>query len=97
MVGYMEPKKEVAMLASRVPELPTKVAEHLVKFADLVRKSYTQGQMQMTVSPRVLINWARKAVAWGSLSLAYDVAFGNGLSDDDKRLASEHYQKVFGK
>jgi cobaltochelatase CobS len=97
MVGYMEPKKEVAMLASRVPELPTKVAEHLVKFADLVRKSYTQGTMQMTVSPRVLINWARKAVAWGSLSLAYDVAFGNGLSDDDKRLASEHYQKVFGK
>ncbi len=96
-VTYMPPKEEVEMLNKRVAGLPEKVAQHMVKFADLVRKSYQIGHMQMTVSPRVLINWGRKAVAWGNLANAYDVAFGNGLSDDDKKLATEHYMKVFGK
>lgn len=96
-VNYMPAREEVAMIGRRVPDLPKKVAEFMVKFADLCRKSYQQGMMQQTVSPRTLINWGRKSVQWGNIAMAYEVAFGNGLSDDDKKLASEHFQKVFGR
>lgn len=95
-VGYMAPEKEIAMIQARVPSIPEDIATAMVRFADLIRKNYQQGTMQRTVSPRVLINWARKAVTWGDLNQAYRVAFGEGLNDDDKKLAAENYRKVFG-
>lgn len=95
-VGYMEESAEIEMVTKRVPGVNAKLAKLMVKFADLVRKSYTQGHMQMTISPRMLINWGRKATTWGDIKTAYDVAFGNGLADDDKKIAAEFYSKVFG-
>ena len=92
----MHPDAEWKLLKGRVPELSDGDCKNFIKYALLTRAAYNQGEVQQGMSPRTLINWGKKSVAYGSVRKAYEVSFGNGLSEDCRKICKENFNKVFG-
>jgi hypothetical protein len=68
----------------------------MIKLASLVRSAYAQRSINLTMSPRTLINWGSKAVKHCDMRQSFRIAFYDKLRDSDKRAVSELYAKVFG-
>ena len=58
-LGYLSQKHEVDIITSK-SSVDKKVPTDMVRLASLVRTAYEQGKVGLTISPRTLINWARK-------------------------------------
>lgn len=95
--GYLERAHEKRVLKSAVDTLPDKWADDMLKLAALVRDSADKGNINLTMSPRTLINWARKATYWGDLIKGLQMSFFDKLTDDDRKVVNEFIIKVFGK
>ena len=93
---YLGVDHELGVIHSRVPDLDKTVARKMVQYASQIRIAYGKTEMGLTMSPRTLINWARKIQQYGSIRNALTFSFLNKLRDSDKKLASELYTKVFG-
>jgi len=93
-LGYLNPKHEVSIITSK-SNVPAKLAGDMVKLATLVRTAYEQGKLGLTMSPRTLINWARKQQRY-DVSYALQVSFMEKLTPDDAKSVQELYTKVFG-
>lgn len=96
-LDYLTQAHEAAIITSKVPELDEKIAKLMLQYASLVRTAYKQTNIGLTMSPRTLINWARKTVNYGDYKVALQYCFLNKLRDNDKKVAGEFYSKVFGK
>lgn len=92
-VGYLSQHHEVSILKEYGVE--SSVAKNMVKLATLVRDAYRQQQMNLTMSPRTLINWAKKSERY-DVEYALSVAFMSKLREHDKALVKEFYAKVYG-
>jgi len=93
-LGYLSTAHEVAIITSK-SNVSRDVAGKMVKFANLVRNAYESGKIGLTVSPRTLINWARKQQRYDS-KYALHVCYLEKLTPDDCKSALELYTKVFG-
>jgi cobaltochelatase CobS len=93
-LGYLNPKHEVSIITSK-SNVPAKLAADMVKLATLVRTAYEQGKLGLTMSPRTLINWARKQQRY-DVQYALQVSFMEKLTPDDAKSVQELYTKVFG-
>jgi cobaltochelatase CobS len=62
---YLDKRHERSVLTKAVPNIPKSWVDQMLQMADLIRKGYNAGEINLTMSPRTLINWARKAVYWG--------------------------------
>lgn len=96
-VSYMSPTAEFTMLKKHVPEIPDTVLKSMVQLATEVRAGYSKGECDCTVSPRVLLRWAKDTVEFGNAGIAFIYTFSNSVSPDDQVVLSTIYQKVFGK
>lgn len=96
-LGYLDAAHERAILVKRVPKLDPTIADKMVKVAALVRQANAQGNIALTMSPRTLINWARKILVWGDVKIAFTIAFLDKLRDTDHKVVLELYSKVFGR
>jgi cobaltochelatase CobS len=92
-LGYLSADHEINIITSKSSVSKT-VAKDMVKFANLVRNAYEQGKVGLTMSPRTLINWARKQQRY-SVSYALQVSFTEKLTLDDSKSIQELYVKVF--
>lgn len=93
-LGYLSQKHEVAIITSK-SDVDKKVAHDMVRLASLVRSAYEQGKIGLTMSPRTLINWARKQKRYDA-QYALQVSYLEKLTPDDSKSVSELYTKVFG-
>lgn len=95
-MDYAESSEEIQILSGAIPKASKDFVNKAVKFASLVRSSYKQGSIGLTVSPRTLINWADKTLVWGDAKKALELAYLNKLRDSDKKVVTDLYIKVFG-
>lgn len=93
-LGYLSQKHEVAIITSK-SNVTDKTATDMVRFASLVRTAYEQGKVGLTVSPRTLINWARKQKRY-DVQYALQVSYLEKLTPDDSKSVMELFTKVFG-
>lgn len=93
-LGYLLPSHEVSIITSKT-DVDRGVADQMVRLASHIRNAYDSGRIGLTMSPRTLINWARKTKRY-SMRDAFRVAFGEKLIPDDERSVQEMYIKVFG-
>lgn len=98
VLDYLPATHEQDVLKNVVPDVSASCAKKMVQFAGLVRKAHNEMQVNLTMSPRTLINWGRKIVAWnGNVKQALTIAFLDKLRDSDRKVVSALYDKVFGK
>lgn len=95
-LGYLDEHHEQGIITGRVPGVPKNVVSQMIRIARLVRSSYDDGEMQYTMSPRTLIEWAREALFWGDLKRGFKTTFFAKLIDEDKELAKKFYYDVTG-
>jgi cobaltochelatase CobS len=95
-IGYLSAEHEIAILTGKVKGLSPDACAKMVKVAQLVRDANQNGDMTLTMSPRTLLSWGKKAAMCGSLSEALEFAFINKLRSQDQRMVKEFVTKVFG-
>lgn len=95
-LGYLDSDHERKVVAKAVPLLQADFIKKMIQLAHLVRAGYDQGNINLTMSPRTLINWGRKTRDWGDSGRALRLAFANKLRDNDARILDEMHTKVFG-
>lgn len=94
-LDYLDAAHEQAIIKNKTP-IKVDVAKKMVAFAALVRQAKAQNNINLTMSPRTLINWGRKVESYGGVHAALCVAFLNKLRESDRKIVSELYTKVFG-
>lgn len=95
-LDYLDPTHEKKIIEDNAAGLKEGMAGKMVSFAGLVRTAAKQNNINLTMSPRTLINWAKKTVVFGDTKRALLLAFGNKLRESDHKIVSEFYTKVFG-
>lgn len=93
-LNYLSKEHEKAVIHSHVPNIPDDWCDHMLEVANIVRRAYDQGNMNFTMSPRGLVNWAKKVMYWGDLAKSFQLAFGNKLTEDDHKQMVEIFNKV---
>lgn len=93
-LNYLDRNHEVRIITSK-SNIAKDVADKMVRVASLVRNAYGEGKLGLTMSPRTLINWARKCQRY-DVKYALNVAFTEKLTADDTKSVQEFYTKVFG-
>ena len=73
-IDYLEPGQEKELVTMKVPGIDDAAADKLVQFANDARKSFTNMETQMPVSPR------------GVLAVAEDYVFYADLMDDKEAM-----------
>lgn len=92
-VSYLSRDHEVNILKEY--GVAVSKAKSMIKLATLVRDAYKQQQINLTMSPRTLINWAKKSERY-DVEYALSVAFLSKLREHDKALVKEFFAKVYG-
>lgn len=96
VLDYLDQAHETKIIEDHCPGLKAGFAAQMVSFANLVRTANKQNNINLTMSPRTLINWGKKAVVLKDSKRALLRAFANKLRDSDRKIVGEFYQKVFG-
>lgn len=95
-MDYPEPDAEQKILMSKAPGLRQSWAEQMVQVAMKVREAQRNQQTMVSLSPRRLIAWARKAVRFSNVSRAAKITILNKLPDDDSKAIAAIIQRHFG-
>jgi cobaltochelatase CobS len=96
-VDYLSKEHEKAIIKAKCPAVTVGTAEKMLQFASLVRTAYNKGAINLTMSPRTLINWGKKMGRISNPREALRVAFLDKLRSSDRRAVDEFVTKVFGK
>jgi cobaltochelatase CobS len=94
-MNYLPANEEKAIIKAAVKGIPATAVTLMVQFAWLCRQAYQQRTLNLTMSPRTLLNWGSKIQAFG-LRPALDTAYLDKLTDSQRKIALESFQKVFG-
>lgn len=95
VVEYLKPQVEVEMLSTKFPSVKVHIVERCVRLAGLVRESYKQRDLPVTMSPRGLEAILSLVDAGLSLETAIKLVHVNKLdSDGHKMLAREQVATV---
>jgi len=95
-LGYLSEDHERQIITNKVPKLPRAWLRAMVTFAGLVRGSYDSGDMQYTMSPRALIDWAEESMFWGDLKRGFKVVFYDKLIPEDQEVVANHWKNAVG-
>jgi len=96
-LDYLTKSHELNILKKAVPTLNADIADKMLQFASLLRQGYKQGSVSLTMSPRTLINWAKKTTYWGDPLVALKMAFFDKISENEKPEVNQIVTKVFTK
>lgn len=94
-LDYLASDLEVELICGKVDGIKKADARKMVKVANIIRTSYEKGEIAITMSPRTLLSWARKAVYWEDLEQSLRTAFGNKLNQVDYKTLRECVYKVY--
>lgn len=94
-LNYLEKKHEKAIIKASCPKLSASHIRDMLSLAHLVRSSCDNGDLNLTMSPRTLINWGRKTVYWGEPLHALRIAFFDKLEEDDQKTMNDLIHKIY--
>lgn len=95
-VKYMDAKIEESILRQKT-NIDKTSAGKIVKFANDIRRSFADGKLGMTISPRELLNGTKLAIAFGgNFTMGLQLSFANRCSRVDKKVVEELLQRIFG-
>lgn len=95
VLDYLTREHEIGVITERTA-VNKKVAGKMLSLASFIRTAYNEGKINLTMSPRTLINWGRKIEMYDSnIRVAFDVAFFDKLRASDKPAVNALYEKVF--
>lgn len=95
-LGYLSRHHEIEILRSKFPGLTEKLAGKMVQFAGKVRGGYEQEELSLTMSPRTLLNWTKKALYLEDVETALQIVWVEKLPNDAEREAAKGiYKAVF--
>ncbi len=92
-LDYLDKGHEIGVVCKK-SGVSREMATKMVKVASLIRTAYSQCQVNLTLSPRTLINWGRKCERNG-VAFAFRVSFFDKLRESDKKAVAELFGKVF--
>jgi MoxR-like ATPase len=95
-MDYLPVAEEVDMLRTASPHLTAVEAGRFVQLASLCRTAYQQHTLNLTMSPRALLNWAAKSPVYG-IREALRVAYTDKLTESQGKVVDEAYNKVFAR
>ncbi len=99
-LNYLPRAQEVAILLKKSLILNYKLNEQtasmMVEVANLSRTGFKNGDLSTLISLRGLISWANNYAIFGSVKTAFTLSFYNKITDEEKPLIGELYQRVFG-
>lgn len=95
-LGYLNKAHELKVIQGTVPEIDTAIVNKMIQFAGLVRNGHKQGKHTLTMSPRTLINWARKIMYWGDVKVALMMAFLDKCPENEQAELIRCFEKAFG-
>jgi cobaltochelatase CobS len=70
--------------------------EKTLEVARLVREAFVKEEITATMSTRTLVNVLKKLVSFGDVRTAYNLAYVNKLTMDNKKFVNEIIQRVWG-
>lgn len=94
-VEYMEPKKEVRLLAKRF-NVDKKHVEPIVTFVNDVRTAFKEGKITNTAGQRVSTYIAKNWILTGSYMTATQLALTNRLPEACRKVVEDIAQRRFG-
>jgi len=103
-VGYPNEEQESAALMRACPSLPEDIRTSMIQVANGVRTAFMAGEVDVPLSTRVLIFWAKYARFFQGLagqgvdpiSYAFDRVLGNKASEESQLILHEILQRTFG-
>ncbi|TYO96749.1 cobaltochelatase CobS [Geothermobacter ehrlichii] len=103
-VGYPEEEQERTILAKAAPGIPEEIRSGMIAYATEVRKLFMAGQIEVTLSTRTLVRWARLAEFFRPLASqgknplhhALERAFTFRASPETRDALAEIAQRIFG-
>lgn len=97
-LDYLEKKHEENVLKNAFPKLKAIVISNMVSYAQLIRQAVDKRSINLTMSPRDLLSWAKKMDAFGyPPKKALQVCYLNKLRESEVNVATELMTKVFGR
>lgn len=93
-VPYMASKIEIKVIATKVPALRKRSIKNIVQFANLVRNSKSDG-INLKVSPRMCIQWARKMALYRDPIKAAESVFLFKINAEEKEWVVRTIKTVF--
>ncbi|NIP66508.1 hypothetical protein GWN63_00015, partial [Candidatus Bathyarchaeota archaeon] len=81
-LDYLDEDHEKEIIHKKHPELTDEYIGKMVQFANLIRTSYNQEELDHTMSPRTLLNWAKKTLMYQDRDRALKVSFLKKFNDD---------------
>lgn len=97
VLNYLAPEHEEKIVYDCGSGVTKPTIKKMVSFANMIRTACNQNDINLTMSPRTLINWAKKIGVYGDVKHALSLAFINKLRDSDAKVVNEIYIKIFGK
>ncbi|MFO7970995.1 MAG: Hint domain-containing homing endonuclease [Desulfobacterales bacterium] len=94
-LDYMDQKREAALLTKKFPALDKEEANGFAKVANLIRKRFEAGELNVPYSIRDLINWVDLFLMIGDASKAMQYSCSSILPYSDEKIISEIVQRVF--
>ncbi|WP_375672611.1 cobaltochelatase subunit CobS, partial [Bartonella sp. AA16SXTY] len=100
ILNYLPHDKEVDIVCSKVKSFQTtqgkKTISQMVHVADMVRKSFINGDLSTVMSPRTVITWAENATIFQNIGFAFRLTFLNKCDELERATVAEFYQRAFG-
>lgn len=105
--SYPDAEVEMGILEKVAPSMLQEFRERMVKFANEIREQFINGQIEVTLSTRTLVRWARTAsfykAAWANakgapepMLHAFDRSLGFRAEKESRQALHEVYQRHFG-
>ncbi|WP_455481912.1 cobaltochelatase subunit CobS [Bartonella sp. B35(2025)] len=100
ILNYLPHDKEVDIICSKVKPFQTtegkKTISKMVHVANMIRKSFTNGDLSTVMSPRTVITWAENTTIFQNVGFAFRLTFLNKCDELERSIVTEFYQRVFG-
>jgi cobaltochelatase CobS len=99
-LNYLPHEKELEIILAKNKNFDNKEGKekisNMIKFADLTRKGFINGDISTVMSPRTVLLWAENTNIFKDQGYAFRVTFLNKCDEIEKKIISEYYQRCFG-
>lgn len=101
-LDYLPHEKEVGVIVAKSPWLAAAakgedLAVRMVRFAEMTRTAFANGDLGVLMSTRSLISWAENARILGNLDIGLRVTFLNKCDRAEQNTVREFFQRCFGR
>jgi cobaltochelatase CobS len=103
-VPYADEGQELTILSNSAPQILEPIRQGMVRYANEIRRLFIAGELEVTLSTRTLVRWARMASFYKGMEAqgkkplihALDRALGFRAEPESRQALHEIAQRIFG-